>query len=256
MLTYDQSLALIVVALMGHIMALFWYLADRYNARLFRKRIYDIPLPAGQLRQEIINSVYTPVHSIMLGIFLVFGFFQNTTWTSFILSLLMTAVWAEIWHYFSHRAFHLNKLHWIHEKHHKSQINSPFTAISFSFTEKLIFNLGIMGFMALMDTAISVNFFGVAGWYVGYLFINSYSHANFEIKSGNFLQLIGKFLTSTTYHALHHSRYRSNYGLGTRLLDQIFGTEAKDYEDLYKQITTHRVPLKKLSERCSPQTRL
>jgi sterol desaturase/sphingolipid hydroxylase (fatty acid hydroxylase superfamily) len=168
----------------------------------------------------------------------------------------MTAVWAEIWHYFSHRAFHLNKLHWIHEKHHKSQINSPFTAISFSFTEKLIFNLGIMGFMALMDTAISVNFFGVAGWYVGYLFINSYSHANFEIKSGNFLQLIGKFLTSTTYHALHHSRYRSNYGLGTRLLDQIFGTEAKDYEDLYKQITTHRVPLKKLSERCSPQTRL
>jgi len=64
----------------------------------------------------------------------------------------------EIWHYGSHRLFHLKRFHWMHAEHHKSHLNSPFTAISFSFSEKLVFNLGIMVFMALLDVVVSVNF--------------------------------------------------------------------------------------------------
>ena len=45
---------------------------------------------------------------------------------------------------------------------------------------------------------------------------------------------MGKMLTTTTYHSLHHSRYTGNYGLGTRVLDRIFGTEWEDYERLYR----------------------
>ena len=243
---------LVVVALLGHTMALFWYLADRRNARLCRKTIYDVPLPRGQARRELINSVHTPIHAVTLAVFLYFGFFRNTGVLSFALSLLATTIWAEIWHYFSHRAMHLKSLHWIHKEHHKSHLNSPFTAISFSFSEKLIFNLGLIGAMALLDLAVSLSFFGVAGWYVGYLIINSYSHANFEFKSESYLDFAGKFLASTTYHSLHHSRYVNNYGLGTRFLDRWLGTEWADYENLYARVVVDGVPLKTLSEKVAP----
>lgn len=248
LLTKGQIIVLAVVALTGHVMALFWYFAIRYKAGFCTTRIYDIPFPAGQLRREIISSLSTPIHAVMLAALLALGFFEESGALSFLWSLALTAIWAEIWHYASHRAFHINALHWIHAEHHKSRISTPFTAISFSFMEKFIFSLGILGFMAMLDSAIGVNFFGVAAWYVAYLLINSFGHANFEIRSGKFLNILGKYLTSTTYHALHHSRYETNFGLGTRFLDRAFGTEAIDYENLYRRVTVDRVPLTTLSE--------
>ena len=86
-----------------------------------------------------------------------------------------------------------------------------------------------------MDAFLSLNAYGVAAWYIGYLVINSFSHANFELKSKDYNRWLGKLLTSTTYHSLHHSRYTGNYGLG-RVLDRLFKTEWDDYEQLYEQI--------------------
>jgi sterol desaturase/sphingolipid hydroxylase (fatty acid hydroxylase superfamily) len=160
-----------------------------------------------------------------------------------------------VWHYGSHRAFHLRALHWIHLEHHKSRLNSCLTAISFSFTEKLVFDLGLLGPLAVVDYFFSLNAFGIAGWYIGYLVINSFSHANFELKSRDHNRWMGKVLTSTTYHSLHHSRYTGNYGLGTRILDRVFKTEWDDYEALYDRISGERRPLSKLRERAAPSAR-
>ena len=79
--------------------------------------------------------------------------------------------------------------------------------------------------------------------------INSFSHANFELKSARYNDLLGKFLTTTTYHSLHHSRYTGNYGLGTRLLDKLFNTEWSDYESLYQRVCSDEEPLTSLRER-------
>jgi len=252
MFSETQIIVLIVIALLGHTMALFWYFSDKRNARLCRKKIYNIPYKEGQIRREVLNSVHTPIHAIMLAGCLYFGFFTNQSTFSFFVSFLGTFVWAEIWHYTSHRLLHLRKLHWIHREHHKSRVNSPFSAISFSFSEKLVFNLGIMGLMVLVDIFVSVNFYGVAAWYIGYLLINSFSHANFEIKSAGYLKFVGKFLTSTTYHSLHHSRYINNYGLGTRFLDRLLGTEWRDYEELYQRLTEAKSPLNDINEKLPP----
>src|SRR5205085_6151896 len=175
---------------------------------------------AKQIRRELKNAIHMPVHAVTLAAFLCLGSFKNTTALSFALSVLVTTVWAEVWHYGSHRAFHLNALHWIHVEHHKSHINSAFSAISFSSAEKLIFNLGLLGPLAVLDRFFQLNFFGIAAWYVGYLIVNSFSHANYELRSYN--GWVGRVLTSTTYHSLHHSRYTGNYGLGTRILDRLF----------------------------------
>jgi sterol desaturase/sphingolipid hydroxylase (fatty acid hydroxylase superfamily) len=243
-----EIVTLVAVATLGHAMAVFWYLAVERGWRVSRRVIYDMPIKKEQVRRELRNSLHAPIHAVILFAFLWLGFFGSRTALSFIGTLALAAVWAEIWHYVSHRAFHLRRLHWIHVEHHKSHLNTPFTAISFSFSEKLIFDLGYLGVLALVDLWLPLNFFGIAGWYVGYLIINSFSHANFEMKSGRYNRWLGKVLTTTTYHSLHHSRYTGNYGLGTRVLDRLFGTEWEDYEPLYDRVTAGR-PLSRLREK-------
>ena len=120
---------------------------------------------------------------MILGAFLLLGFFVNRSLSSFIATALATSLWAEVWHYTSHRAFDLTALHWIHAEHDRSRINSPFTAISFSFAEKIVFDRGLLGPLAVIDHFVSANIYGIAAWLIGYLVINSFSHANFEIKS-------------------------------------------------------------------------
>jgi sterol desaturase/sphingolipid hydroxylase (fatty acid hydroxylase superfamily) len=248
----SQIPVLLVIAVLGHAMAFFWLLALRRRWKICDRTIYDLPINEKQLRREQKNSIHTPVHALILAACAYLGFFQNTTWLSFCLSALTTTAWAEIWHYASHRAFHLKALHWIHAEHHKSHLNTPFTAISFSFSEKLIFDLGLLLPLVALDAVVSFNFYGVAAWYIGYLVINSFSHANFELKSQKYNKVFGRVLTTTTYHSLHHSRYTGNYGLGTRVLDRMFGTEWDDYEQLYERVTGERRPLTGLRERVTP----
>jgi Delta7-sterol 5-desaturase len=246
--------ALVLIAVLGHVMALVWYLAATGKWKLCERKIYDLPVDQAQIRREMLNSVHAPIHAVLLAIFVYAGCFANDTVVSFLATALLTTVWAEIWHYVSHRAFHTRALHWIHLEHHRSHLNTWMTAISFSFPEKVIFDLGMLLPLALLDRFVSLNFLGVAAWYVGYLIINSFSHANFELKPANFNRFLGKVITSTTYHSLHHSRYTGNYGLGTRVLDRLLRTEWPDYEIVYDKVSTERAPLKKLKEKFDPVT--
>lgn len=248
MISMPETVVLVVVAMLGHVLALSWLLAGKLGLHLCRCTIYQLPVPSRQLKRELRNSFYAPLPAVLLLLCLSMGTFNGTGLVSFMLSLLMTAVCAEIWHYFSHRAMHTRPLLWIHREHHKSALPSPFTAISFSLSEKLVFNLGILGALSAIDSFVSLNFYGIAGWYISYLFINSYGHANFEIKSTRFMEGIGRILTSTTYHSLHHARYTGNYGLGTRILDRIFGTEWEDYENVFEQVTGQKKPMSRLKE--------
>ena len=240
---------LITVAVLGHVMAGIWYAAFRGKWTICNRKIYNIPIEDKQLRREFYNSLHTPVHAVCLAVFLYAGFFQSRGWVSFGTTLALAFVWAEIWHYVSHRAMHYPSLHWIHVEHHKSHINSPFTAISFSWSEKLIFDGGYLGVLALVDHFYSLDFTGIVAWYIGYLIINSFSHANFEMRPGDYNKWMGRIVTSTTYHSLHHSRYTNNYGLATRALDRLFKTEWTDYEKLYDRVTVEGRPLDKLRER-------
>jgi Delta7-sterol 5-desaturase len=247
--TAPQIAVLVAIAVLGHVMALFWYVAARRRWTLCSRTIYDLPVSPDQIRREALNSLHAPTHAVWLALFMLVGSFAATGWISFVATALLTTAWAEVWHYASHRAMHWKPLHWIHKEHHKSHLNTYLTAISFSFTEKLIFDLGLLGLLALIDLGVGLNVYGVAAWYIGYLLINSYSHANFELKSPGYNRSIGKVITSTTYHSLHHSRYTGNYGLGTRFMDRLFGTEWEDYERLYDRICDEQRPLKKLSEK-------
>jgi len=143
MIGMAEIIVLLIIAALGHAMALVWYIAAKNKWKMCERTIYDLPFKPEQIKRELKNSIHAPIHAVLLAMCLAFGFFKNTSLLSFVLSLVGTTVWAEIWHYASHRAFHLSALHWIHAEHHKSRLNSPFTAISFAFSEKLIFDLGL-----------------------------------------------------------------------------------------------------------------
>jgi Delta7-sterol 5-desaturase len=253
-ITGAEIFALLSIATLGHAMALFWYLAVTHKWRICERVIYDLPVRPDQIRRELKNSLHAPIHAVLLTALLCLGCFERTSGVSFAGSLVAATIWAEIWHYVSHRALHLRSLHWIHREHHKSHLNTWLTAISFSFSEKLIFDLGFLGPLAVLDHWLGLNVFGIATWYMGYLVINSFSHANFELKSEHYNRWLGKLITSTTYHSMHHSRYTGNYGLGTRILDRIFHTEWEDYERLYDRVAGEKRPLRRLSEKVLPMT--
>jgi len=244
-----QLVVLVLIVILGHIMALLCYLAVRFQLKICGRTIYDLPIESDQLRREFKNSLFSPMPAFMLAGILYLGYFQNETWFSFFATLAFTFVWVEVWHYVTHRAYHLRQLHWIHAEHHKSHLNSWLTAMSFSFTEQFIFDVGILALLMAVDRFVGINFYGVAGYFVGYLIINSLHHANYEIKSERYNRWVGQILTTTTYHSLHHSRYIKNYGLGTRLLDRLLGTEWTDYEPVYDRITHDKRPLTKLGEK-------
>lgn len=253
-MTFSEVATLLVIATLGHVMAGVWYIAYKNEWSVCQKKIYDMTISDKQMRRELRNSIHTPIHAIILAAFVGAGFFLDRSWTGFLGTLALSSVWAEVWHYFSHRAMHLKALHWIHAEHHKSHINSPLTAISFSFSEKLIFDIGYVGGLAAVDSVFALNFYGIAAWFVGYLMVNSFGHANFEFRSEDYNSFFGKFLTTSAYHALHHSRYTGNYGLATRFLDKLFATEWPDYEVLYERVTGEGRPLTSLRERVHKPT--
>src|SRR5262245_11660652 len=110
MISVSEIVILVVIAALGHVMALFWYVAGRNKWRICEATIYDLPIGNEQIRRELRNSLHAPIHAVLLAAFLYLGFFRNTSATSFAGSVLATAIWAETWHYASHRAFHLKAL--------------------------------------------------------------------------------------------------------------------------------------------------
>ena len=126
------------------------------------------------------------------------------------------------------------------------------TAISFSFSEKLIFDLGMLLPLALHRQVREPELLRhrrMVHRLSRYQFVQP---REFRVEARQFQSFPRKVITSTTYHSLHHSRYTGNYGLGTRALDRLLKTEWPDYEIVYDKVSTDRNPLKKLKERFDP----
>ena len=240
---------LLILAVSNHIIVFGFLLL--YKSRRVRK-IYNLQPSQEQLRDELENSYLTsPLHALLIWIALYMGFLvdHETTWINFSYTFLITFVWTEIWHYFSHRAMHHKALLFIHREHHQSRITNPMSSMSFSFLEKLIFSAGIIGPMAALSQVMPVSFYGIVAYYLFYFVTNALGHSNVEIRDPGYAQTwIGKIINTPTYHAMHHARYVKNYGLITSTLDRMFNTMWEDYDKVQSRAASEQ-PLNKLSER-------
>jgi sterol desaturase/sphingolipid hydroxylase (fatty acid hydroxylase superfamily) len=65
---------------------------------------------------------------------------------------------------------------------------------------------------------------------------NVKSHLGYEFFPSWWNKSIGKLLTSSTHHNMHHSKFNGNYGVHFRIWDKLLGTEFKEYESEYDKI--------------------
>ena len=216
------------------------------------KKTYGLEVKQEQISREIRNAIITtPVHAILFALFIWFGWLnsQEGSLLTTIITFLLTFLWTEIWHYFSHIAMHTKPLHFIHYEHHKSRVTNPWTTVSFSFLEKFIFSSGIIGFMSILSHITPISFYGITIYYVLYFYTNTLGHANFEIRKPQYYEtFLGKIFNTPSFHAMHHARYRKNYGLMTPCLDKLFGTAWEDFSEVQTKVS-EGIPMKSLMEK-------
>lgn len=251
--TLPDSTVLVCALLLAVINFPFVWLVGRHIARHDVKRVYAVAQPEGQEAREKRNAlVTTPVHALLFMGLIGLGWLRvgDESPGMVVATFLMTFAWTEIWHYVSHRAMHHRLIHWIHVEHHKSRVTGVWTSVSFSFLEKFIFSLGILGGLAVLSAWMPLSAVGITAYYVLYFFTNTLGHANFEFRKPHYRQsFMGKVFNSPAYHAMHHARYTHNYGLLTPWLDQLLKTEWVDAPQVQTRAAQGQ-PLTRLGERC------
>jgi Delta7-sterol 5-desaturase len=215
------------------------------------RKVYAIDTDEKQLEREFKNALFTtPVHALILAtVYFAKLLLPVETAATIFYTFLITFFWTEVWHYFSHRAMHTKLLLFIHLEHHRSMTTGPWTAVSFSVLEKLIFSLGIALPITLLSQILPISLIGLCLYYLFYFVTNVIGHSNAEIRRRGYTNTwIGKVINTPTYHAMHHARFIKNYGLITSVLDRVFNTMWKDYEDVHESVSASR-PLKNHREK-------
>jgi sterol desaturase/sphingolipid hydroxylase (fatty acid hydroxylase superfamily) len=140
-------------------------------------------------------------------------------------------IFNDAWFYGWHRLLHHPKLfRHIHVVHHKSVDVNPFTSYSFHAVEAVLLGAWIVPaalWLPIPMTALAVlQVFGLAN--------NVMAHLGYEFLPAWILKVpLLRWTNTATFHSLHHSRSRGNFGLHTRLWDRLFGTEIADYEQVF-----------------------
>jgi lathosterol oxidase len=200
------------------------------------------------IKKEILRGISVIFFdAIFVSSMIHFGFLKiesDPKWFEPLLTFVFLFLWFEIYFYFSHRAIHHPKLFWIHAAHHEGKGTSPFTSLSFSLTERLILLIGAIGLPAVFSQWNAIPLQGLGIYFLVNYILNVNGHLGRELFSANFL-LHPKFswLASSTSHALHHIRYKGNYGLFTQFLDRFFHTDFQDYKEMVKQVKAG-IPIK------------
>ncbi|PTX53798.1 sterol desaturase/sphingolipid hydroxylase (fatty acid hydroxylase superfamily) [Litoreibacter ponti] len=219
----------------------FWYLlADRLKAwriQLVRRA------NAAQFRRELKNSLYVLFVNAVFAAVLTYYGTQGLTgiyldvsdhhWSVAVLTFPVLLLFDDAWFYWVHRALHHPALyHRIHHEHHKSLDVNPLTSLSFHWAEPVLLTLWIVPVslvFPLYAPALAVlQIYGFLD--------NLKSHLGYEVYPRGLNKSLLRFLTSSTYHNLHHTKFRGNYGVHFRFWDRFMGTELEQYETRYDEI--------------------
>ena len=198
--------------------------------------------------REILHSMQTTVVFAVIGFVVLFTPVRNITqvytnladyptwwlYTSVVLSLVIH----DTYFYWMHRLLHHPALFKrIHLVHHQSVAPTPWASYSFNFAEAVLEGLVIFPIVFLIPMhRIAVLLF----IFIGFA-INVYGHLGYEILPKWFRQtLLFEILATSTYHNLHHAKFKGNYGLYFRIWDRWMGTENPDYVKEYDKIQERR----------------
>lgn len=223
---------------------LFFYVS--FQSQFRHRRISSQGPVAGQIRRELFHSLRSiAIFGLVTGV-VVFVAYSGWTriylrvdeygWGWFGVSIGLLIVLHDAYFYWTHRLMHHPRLYHLfgHNIHHRSTSPTPWAAYAFSPTEAFV-QAGI-GPLAVFAFPVHPAAFAVfMGWQVAF---NVFGHGGFEIFPKWFLRShIGLLLNSVTHHALHHEKYKSNFGLYFNVWDRLLGTNHPDYQRRFDLVT-------------------
>ncbi|GEP44063.1 sterol desaturase family protein [Brevifollis gellanilyticus] len=214
-----------------------------------RKIIQRDPLPS-DLRREFLWSLSTVVIYALVGTgTLLLGrpgwlkIYKNIGdygWLWFFASIVVAIFIHDAYFYWTHRLMHHRKLFRLfHKVHHQSTNPSPWASYSFAPLEAVV-QAGIFPLLVLTMPMHPIAFLVFMIWQITF---NVAGHTGYEFYPRWMLQTwFGKFINTPTNHIQHHEKMRGNYGLYFNLWDRLLGTNHKDYEARFQEVTTRPHP--------------
>ena len=200
-------------------------------------RVYRIAYSPGQFKSEWLATCGVIVLDAMVaGITIHFRWVQEAgrSLSKDFFSFALLFMWIEFWFYATHRLFHLSPLYFIHRQHHVAKVVHPLSALSFSLAERAFTLLGFQGFAILASHWLPITRTGMIAYLLANYILNVWGHLNVELIPGAFLKKFpGKMFITSSFHAMHHARYKGHYGLFTTVLDRFLGTFWADYPQVH-----------------------
>jgi lathosterol oxidase len=255
-MTVEEKLERALRALFGSSLGdLFWYglLAGgvwlfffvAFRTALRHRRVSRRDPTRRQVAREVLHSLRSiAVFGLVTGA-VVFAAFSGWTrlyvrvdeygWVWFFLSIAVMVVVHDAYFYWTHRLMHHPRLYRVmHHTHHRSTSPTPWAAYAFSPAEALV----QAGIGPLIVFTIPVHPAAFALFMVWQIAFNVFGHCGYEIFPRCFLHSrAGLLLNSVTHHALHHEKFRANFGLYFNVWDRLMGTNHAEYEERFEQAT-------------------
>ncbi len=154
----------------------------------------------------------------------------------FVCSIVVAIVVHDAYFYWTHRLMHHRRLfRWFHRVHHQSTNPSPWAAYAFGPLEAVV-QAGIFPLLVFVMPMHLLAFMLFMIWQITF---NVIGHTGYEIYPRWLLDSwLGRLLNTPTNHVQHHEKLRGNYGLYFNVWDRLMGTNHKDYEARFREVTT------------------
>jgi sterol desaturase/sphingolipid hydroxylase (fatty acid hydroxylase superfamily) len=217
-----------------------------FKKRWWRRKIIQRDPTTGDVRREIKWSLFTAlvyglvgVTTIMIGKTCGWQMYRKIDsygWGWFVDSIGIAILVHDTWFYWTHRLMHHRRLFKVfHRVHHESTNPTPWAAYSFAPLEAFI-QACIFPLLVFTVPMHPLAFFAFMIWQITF---NVLGHTGYEyFPSWLMKSWLGRFLNTPTNHVQHHEKMRGNYGLYFNCWDRLMGTNHKDYEARFHEVTT------------------
>ena len=221
--------------LAGAASLLFYVLFPRFFRR---RRIADADPSRQQVSREIFHSLRSLAIFGLVAAGVVVAALSGWTriyinddrygWPWFITSIVLIILLHDAYFYWTHRLMHHPRLfRRMHHTHHLSTSPTPWAAYAFSPAEALV-QAGIGPLIVFTIPTHPAAFGLFMLWQISF---NVMGHCGHELFPRGFVTSpAGRLLNTTTHHALHHEKFRTNFGLYFNVWDRLIGTNHPEYE--------------------------
>ncbi len=240
---FPQGIAKVVL-MNGTAMTIAYLIFHKFFRERFRKFRIQLKerISNEQVRREIKNAFFTAIVGVVMSSIVMFLHSKGQTkiYTNFndhtffsIAGFFIILLLDDTWFYWTHRLLHHPKIfNYIHLEHHKSTDVNPYTTMSFHFVEPIISTFWIIPVAYFIPTYLPV--FALAQVYG--LLNNIKAHLGYELYPKWWNKTWLRYLTTSTHHNMHHSKFKGNYAVHFTIWDKLMGTEFEGYEAEFDKI--------------------